>query len=92
MTESHRKEYNHRISTHNNETSALAKRSKARALSALVEAQRDNEVLTGLLYINPQQKNFIELLNVVDEPLASLPLERVRPPREVLDQIMEELR
>jgi hypothetical protein len=31
-------------------------------------------------------------LNIVDELLATLPLERVRPPREVLENIMEELR
>ena len=30
-------------------------------------------------------------LLVVDEPLASLPLERTRPPREALDEIMEGL-
>ena len=29
------------------------------------------------------------LLNLVDEPLATLPLERVRPGRDVLDEIME---
>ena len=36
--------------------------------------------------------NFTDILNIVDEPLATLPEERVRPSREVLDQIMEELR
>jgi hypothetical protein len=29
---------------------------------------------------------------VVDEPLASLPLERIRPPKTALDEIMESLR
>jgi hypothetical protein len=29
---------------------------------------------------------------VVDEPLATLPLDRVRPGREVLEEIMESLR
>ena len=32
------------------------------------------------------------LLNVVDEPLATLPLERVRPGRHVLDEVMESLK
>ena len=32
------------------------------------------------------------LLNMVDEPLATLPLERVRPGREVLDEVMESLK
>jgi len=32
------------------------------------------------------------LLNIVDEPLATLPTERVRPGREVLTEIMDSLR
>ena len=36
--------------------------------------------------------DFLELLNVVDEPLATLPLERVRPGKEALEEIMEGLR
>jgi 2-oxoglutarate ferredoxin oxidoreductase subunit beta len=32
------------------------------------------------------------MLNLADEPLATLPESKVRPPREALDQIMEELR
>ncbi len=65
---------------------------KAAAIQALIEAQRKGEVLTGILYLDTRQKNFIELLNLVDEPLATLPEERVRPKKEVLDEIMEELR
>jgi 2-oxoglutarate ferredoxin oxidoreductase subunit beta len=48
--------------------------------------------LTGLIYVDPNRPTLIDLLNLVDEPLATLPLERVRPPREALEQIMEELR
>lgn len=66
--------------------------SKSAAFSALLEAHKRGEVLTGVLYLETHSKNFIELLNVIDEPLATLPLERVRPPREALDEIMEELR
>jgi 2-oxoglutarate ferredoxin oxidoreductase subunit beta len=32
------------------------------------------------------------MMNVVDEPLATLPESRTRPPKEVLDEVMEELR
>ena len=35
---------------------------------------------------------FLELLGVVDEPLATLPESRTRPPKEALDLVMEELR
>jgi 2-oxoglutarate/2-oxoacid ferredoxin oxidoreductase subunit beta len=65
---------------------------KLQAFRVLEESQRREEVLTGLLYVNTQSANFIELLNIVDEPLASLPQSRVRPPESVLKQVMEEAR
>jgi 2-oxoglutarate ferredoxin oxidoreductase subunit beta len=42
--------------------------------------------------VNENARNFVELLNIVDEPLATLPEQRVRPPQAALDAIMEELR
>ncbi len=65
---------------------------KIGALRALEEARSKAEVLTGLFYIDTQRSNFVEALNLVDEPLSTLPESRVRPPRESLEQIMEELR
>jgi len=47
--------------------------------------------VTGLFYIDTQRPNFIDLLNVVDDPLATLPESKVRPPLEVLDQVMQSL-
>ena len=67
-------------------------RNKVAALAALSEANSRGEVLTGVLYINPEHPNFLEMLNLVDEPLYNLPLERTRPPKEVLETVMEELR
>jgi hypothetical protein len=32
------------------------------------------------------------VLNLVDEPLAMLPLDRTRPPKAVLDELMEKQR
>jgi 2-oxoglutarate ferredoxin oxidoreductase subunit beta len=49
-------------------------------------------VLTGLFYVNTERPSFIDLLNVVDEPLATLPESRVRPPKSVLDEVMESLK
>jgi 2-oxoglutarate ferredoxin oxidoreductase subunit beta len=66
--------------------------SKIEALRVLDESQRKGEVLTGLLYVDTQRKDFIELLNLVDEPLALLPESQVRPGREALDQVMDELK
>ncbi|MGH9782545.1 MAG: 2-oxoacid:ferredoxin oxidoreductase subunit beta [Terriglobia bacterium] len=63
-----------------------------KALAAIEESRRKNEVLTGILYINPAGKTFPDLLQMVDEPLALLPQERVRPGRTALEEVMEELR
>ena len=62
------------------------------ALAALEEAALKEEVLTGLLYVNTGSPTFIELLNLVEEPLATLPESRIRPSKAVLDEVMEELR
>jgi hypothetical protein len=45
-----------------------------------------------LIYIEPDRDDFLTQLNVVDEPLASLPLSRTRPGPEALEEIMEGLR
>jgi 2-oxoglutarate ferredoxin oxidoreductase subunit beta len=65
---------------------------KIGALRVLSEAQAKGEVLTGVLYVDTQKPNFIQLLNMSDETLATLPESKTRPPRAVLDQVMEELR
>jgi 2-oxoglutarate ferredoxin oxidoreductase subunit beta len=62
------------------------------AVRRLMQAKEANEVLTGIFYVNEEQPSFIDLLNLTSEALVTLPTERVRPPREVLAQIMEELR
>ena len=62
------------------------------AVKRLMEAHEKNEVLTGILYVNAQAPSFIDMLNITEEPLATLPESKVRPGREVLEQAMEELR
>ena len=49
-------------------------------------------MVTGILYLDPTRKHFIDQLNLVDAPLGTLPESKTRPPREALDKIMEELR
>ena len=65
---------------------------KISALTMLGEAQEKGEVLTGVLYVNTQKPNFLEMLNMTEERLATLPESVTRPPRSVLDHVMEELR
>ena len=62
------------------------------ALRLLREAAMRNEFVTGILYIAPDQPDFIELLGLVDEPLARLDQTRTRPARAALDEIMESFR
>jgi 2-oxoglutarate/2-oxoacid ferredoxin oxidoreductase subunit beta len=62
------------------------------ALKILEEAEKKHEVLTGVLYVNTNKPTFLELLNLEDAPIATLPQSRVRPPKSVLDEVMEELR
>src|SRR5437762_6573509 len=65
---------------------------KINAMKRLHETARRGEFATGLIYIEPDRDDFLTLLNVVDEPLATLPLERIRPGRDALEEIMEGLR
>jgi 2-oxoglutarate ferredoxin oxidoreductase subunit beta len=65
---------------------------KANAVRTLMEAQNNNEILTGIFYINTEQPTFIDLLNVVDEPLATLPESLTRPPKSALDALMAALK
>src|SRR5881227_1194645 len=46
---------------------------KIGAMTRLTEAHDKGEVLTGVFYVNPQAPNFLDMLNVVDQPLATLP-------------------
>ena len=65
---------------------------RTRALSLLREASEKGQFLTGLVYVDPERENFLELLDLVEEPLALLPMERLRPPQEALDEVMESLK
>jgi 2-oxoglutarate ferredoxin oxidoreductase subunit beta len=62
------------------------------AMRLIHETRARGEFATGVLYVEPDKDDFITLLDLVDEPLATLPLERVRPSREVLDEVMDSLR
>jgi 2-oxoglutarate ferredoxin oxidoreductase subunit beta len=65
---------------------------RIKAITRLNEAHENGEVLTGVFYVNPKAPNFVDLLNMTDEPLSALPEAVVRPGRQVLEQVMEELR
>jgi 2-oxoglutarate ferredoxin oxidoreductase subunit beta len=65
---------------------------RIKAITRLHEASEKGEVLTGVLYVNTKAPSFVDMLNMTEQPLATLPESVVRPGREVLEQAMEELR
>ncbi len=64
---------------------------KANAVRTLMEATDKDEILTGIFYINTQKPTFLDQLNMVPEPLATLPESVTRPPKSVLDSLMRNL-
>jgi 2-oxoglutarate ferredoxin oxidoreductase subunit beta len=67
-------------------------RNKLDALRVIHEAAGRGEFVTGVIYIEPDRDDFIETLDLPEKPLASLPLDKTRPPKAALDEIMESLR
>jgi 2-oxoglutarate ferredoxin oxidoreductase subunit beta len=66
--------------------------SKLNAIKRMAEAKENSEILTGVFYVNPKAPTFLDMIDMTEDSLATLPQERIRPSREALEQIMEELR
>jgi len=64
---------------------------KIAAVKTLMEAHEKGEVLTGVFYVDTEKPTFTDLLNLVDQPLSSLPESVIRPSKEVLDKVMASL-
>ena len=67
-------------------------KNKIHAITRLNEAKEKGEMLTGVLYVNTKVPTFLDMLNITEQPLATLPASAVRPGPDVLEQVMEELR
>ena len=52
------------------------------------ETRLRGEYATGLIYLEPDRDDFLTQLNLIDEPLAKLGPDTVRPPKAALDKIM----
>jgi 2-oxoglutarate ferredoxin oxidoreductase subunit beta len=62
------------------------------AAERLLSTTRESgEFLTGLIYVNPVAQTFFDLLDLSENPLATLPQEKVRPGPKVLEEAMQEL-
>jgi 2-oxoglutarate ferredoxin oxidoreductase subunit beta len=66
--------------------------SKMKALEILETAKEKGLFLTGLIYHGTQNKPIHERKNMADEPLATLPASKLRPPAEVLDKLMAQFK
>jgi 2-oxoglutarate/2-oxoacid ferredoxin oxidoreductase subunit beta len=64
---------------------------KTGAVKALMDAHAKGEVLTGVFYVDTEKPSFTDLLNLVDQPLATLPESVTRPSKEALDKVMASL-
>ncbi len=60
---------------------------RANAMQVLEEANRDQVLLTGLIYINPEVPNLLQMYDIPDEALNRLAPERLRPTQESLDKV-----
>ncbi|HEX9989069.1 MAG TPA: 2-oxoacid:ferredoxin oxidoreductase subunit beta [Chloroflexia bacterium] len=61
---------------------------KISAMKLLVEAEEKQEFITGLIYIDTSRATIQDVLRLPEMPLAQLPNEALRPPREALDKLM----
>jgi 2-oxoglutarate ferredoxin oxidoreductase subunit beta len=67
-------------------------RDRMAALMLLEQSRANNELITGLLYLNDEQPILQDTAGLVDTPIVELPPEALRPSRESLDQLLAEFR
>src|SRR5579859_2744842 len=65
---------------------------KLSAIRLLHETAARGEFATGIIYIEPDKDDFLTQLNIVDELLAFLTPEKIRPGKDVLNAVMEDHR
>lgn len=61
------------------------------AMQRLRRSAEEGSLLTGIVHLQPEKKNFLDLLGIVDEPLGTLPESVTRPGPEALERIMADL-
>jgi 2-oxoglutarate ferredoxin oxidoreductase subunit beta len=66
-------------------------RDKLSAVTRIMSSHAQQEVLTGVLYVNTELPNFYDLLGLPDVALATQPQAVTRPPKKVLDEVMDSL-
>jgi len=90
---------NHSVALHDGSTLNLAKTqpdhdpgSRGDAINALQKSRESGEILTGLIYIDPQEEDFHQLMKISSSPLNSLEQKDLCPGKDTLASINESLR
>lgn len=60
---------------------------RAAAMQMLEEANAKQWLMTGLIYINPDQPSLMDIYNLTDTPLNRLPVDRLRPGPETIQTV-----
>lgn len=60
---------------------------KIQAFITVEEAEQKKWLVTGLIYVNPDQSSLYDYLNLIDEPLNRLSPERLRPDENTLEVV-----
>lgn len=61
------------------------------AMHRLQWAEQNHEFITGLVYFDPDRPSLEEVSNLVETPLAALSEAQLRPSKEALDEVLQEL-
>jgi 2-oxoglutarate/2-oxoacid ferredoxin oxidoreductase subunit beta len=61
-------------------------------MTRLMEAERKQEFITGLLYYDPSRPSYAEAARLPETPLALLPDHALRPPPEALERTLQRYR
>ena len=62
------------------------------AMNAVINSKAKNEILTGLLYVNPDAHDLHHMIKTSDKPLNTLTKEQLCPGSEMLSEINADLR
>ena len=64
---------------------------KLQSLQILEEAEQNNWLVTGLIYVDPDQPSLYDYMDLIEEPLNRLSSERLRPNKNSLDVINDSM-
>jgi 2-oxoglutarate/2-oxoacid ferredoxin oxidoreductase subunit beta len=64
---------------------------RVKAIEMIERSGEEGHLLTGVFYVDTERPTFIDMLNLDDDALGTLPPGKVRPPKSALAEVMEEL-